>query len=168
MRRLAVAAASVIVVPAALVALGGCDHPSSAVGDRQKVVVEVAIRQAVEWYPTAVVDGELPVVYVVRMGEQKLAATVQAEVIEAMHDTVDVRFADLRDEAIQADQPDLPVKDAGVMLLVGDIPDEGSRVDLPIEVYVDATDRRAAVLAVARSGAEWAITSSSLVEPAPL
>lgn len=143
--------------------LGGCNQARGSVGDRQQLILQATVREVVGADPPAEGDA-LPVVYIVPIGEQTLAATVQVEVVEGLSDTADVRFADSRDEAIASDTEELTVKHDGVLLLVGDIAESGNRIDLPVEVYVSDADRTSAVFTVRRAGSTWSVTSTSVVE----
>lgn len=113
------------------------------------------------------VDGEapLPVVYVISTGEDDIAAAAQAATAQALHDVVDVRFADDRDEALILDAPDRPVRDEGVLLAVGEIPadESGGSVEVAVEQYRSVDDRTRHVFTVAVRDDAWIVTSTSNV-----
>ena len=63
--------------------------------------------------------------YVVPLGESDIDATVQADVASELHDVADVRFADERSEALDEDEPGMPVRDDGVLVAIGDVAERG-------------------------------------------
>ncbi len=142
-----------------------CDGNDSDTGSRQVAVLVVAIRDVVG-LPIAAVDEALPVVYVVGFGEHDVPATVQSDVAAELHDEVDVRFADDRDEAIETGEADQPVPDSGVLLVVGDIPDRGSPIDVPIEVYRSQRDGSVMMFTLSEGPSSWVVTATSLVTAA--
>lgn len=82
-------------------------------------------------------DGEveLPVVYVTAQDGDTMDAGLQASVVEQTNETAVVRFADDRNEAIDDKSDDDAVRDGGVMLVVGDLPEPAPTVDLDVEWY---------------------------------
>ena len=60
---------------------------------------------------------------------------VQADVAAAMVDTATVRFADDADDAFDPDVEGQPVRDEGVMLLVGPIPDPQRTISVDVDRY---------------------------------
>lgn len=144
-------------------ALAACKQAGTSDGNRRQLILQAAIQEVVGSDPPAEGDP-LPIVYVVPVGEQSLAATVQAEVVEGLSQIADVRFADSRDEAIASDTEQLTVKNDGVLLLVGDIAESGNRIELPVEIYVADNDRTTAVFSVRKAGGSWSVSSTSVLE----
>ncbi|CAN5827216.1 hypothetical protein BH24ACT5_BH24ACT5_25410 [soil metagenome] len=140
-----------------------CDDPSSEHGTRESRVLMSVIREVAT---TATTDPEsTPVVYVVSVAENGVAATVQAEVAAELKDDIDLRFADERAEAVEEDVDGQPVPNDGVLLLVGDIPVDGSVIDVPIEIYHSETDRSKASFTFTEADDDWSVTATSLLAP---
>lgn len=140
-----------------------CSRDGSDEGSRKVDVLVVSIRDVVGAPPAADSREALPVVYVVGVGEHEVAATVQSDVADQLQDEVDVRFADGRDEAIETGETDQPVRDSGVLLMVGDVPEEGNPVDVPIEIYRSELDTSTVVFTVAERASTWVVTATSQV-----
>ena len=93
------AAALLVVMAGGMTA--SCDRDNVDAGSREVAVLVLAIRDVVSGQRVGDSDDALPVVYVVGNGEHTVAATVQSDVAAELHDEIDVRFADDRDEAIE-------------------------------------------------------------------
>ena len=141
----------------------GCDSPNDDEVSRDGHVYIAAIREVLTEQPPPPEPDELPVVFVVGIGEEDIAADVQAEVLRALDDDAVVRFADERAEAVAEDEPDVPVLDAGVLLVVGEIAgdDDAIEVEVDIEVYRSDQDWSKRVLTIASGPSQWTVTSSS-------
>lgn len=157
------AAALLVVIAGGMTA--SCDRDDVDAGSRQVAVLVLAIRDVVSGQRVGDSGDALPVVYVVGNGEHTVAATVQSDVAAELHDEIDVRFADDRDEAIETDQPDRPVPDSGVLLVVDEIPEDGDPIDVAIEIYRSERDESTVVFTFAEGTSSWAVTATSLVSP---
>ncbi len=124
-----------------LFALGACDSGDDSGAD----VVEPAdaITAAVAWQaddqdPVVGDDGEpiLPVVFVVAGEGTTIDVGVQADVASATVDWATVRFADDIAETFDPDLEGEPVRDDGVMLLIGPIPEPARSIELDMVRYV--------------------------------
>lgn len=145
----------------AAIAVASCTEDDDT-GARQVAVLVAAIREVVADVPSADIDPPLPVVYLVGAGEVEFAATVQADVAEDLQDEVDVRFADDRDEAIDLDAADAPVRDDGVLLMVEEIPDDGDTIEVSIEVYRSDRDQPGTVVfSMTEDDERWSVTATS-------
>lgn len=141
----------------------GCSESNPVEGNaRDAAVVEQVIR--------SIVAGEeldpdkVPVVFVVG-AESDIPIEVQAAVAAGMLDEVDVRFADSRAEAIDDGLEVLPVRDGGLLVVVGPVPAEGRRIDVLAERYRDATDSNSLVVSLQWREPEWSVTSTSVLPP---
>lgn len=162
------AAAFTVLLAATLIGCGDDDDPDADDVDGEGVhaaeVLSTAIRDVVARSPVDPErEDEKPVVFVVGVGENGIAAGVQADVATGLRDEIDVRFADTRDEAIDGGAEDAPVVDDGLLLLVSAIPEEGDQINVAIERYRSESDRSKAVFMLAMRGEEWAVTATSLV-----
>lgn len=152
----------------ALVALGGCSTASGGDRDvRTAGIYEAALRWALmeeRLRPTE--DGDLPVVYVVASDGDPAPPEVQVEVVKNLMDDANLRFTDLRDDALHPDEEGRPVKDEGLLVLVGMVPEEGLLVDIAVSLYRSEEENRPFLLRLAGSGARWNVTDAEPVEPA--
>jgi hypothetical protein len=153
------AAATCLLFAATITACAGDDGDDDIA--REEVVTAV-VRDVVAGLPPGEDPDDRPVVYVLPVGEQEIAATVQADVAEALVDDVDVRFADERAEAVEGDEPNEPVHDDGVLVGVGDLPESGP-VEVVVEIYRDAREQSRVVYTFGRESSEWRITATSLL-----
>ncbi len=156
------ALAGVVVV----VATGAsCDGPADEEMSREAQIYLAAVGEVIAEQVPPTSDDELPVVYVVPVGESDIDATVQAEVAGELREQADVRFADDRSEAVLEDEEGMPVRDDGTLLAIGEVPAEGEPVDVEVEVYRSAEDSSKMVFTFAPRSSQWAVTSTSVLPP---
>jgi hypothetical protein len=137
----------VVVGAAAVVgmfALASCDDDETAsdvVGPADAITAVVAW-QAGEQEPVMGDDGEvqLPVIYVVADAGATMDVGVQADVAESTVDWATVRFADDIADTFDPDLEGEPVRDDGVMLLVGPIPEPAPSIELTVVRYTTVDD----------------------------
>jgi hypothetical protein len=155
-----VAAGAMFVAP---MAATGCAESSPIEGTaRDAAVVEQVIRTVVEPDPTE--PEVVPVVYVVG-AESSISIDVQAAVAAALVDDMDIRFADERAEAIDESLEQAPVRDSGVLLVVGKVPSEGRQIDVLTERYRAADDVANVVVSLRWREPEWSVTSTTVLPP---
>lgn len=168
-----------VLVLLALVGLASCRDEGNGSAERTAAVVEATIRHVASEHPPADAldddddasensgddgdDGDLPVVYVVSVGEEELSAGIQADVVSALRDDIEVRFADAREEAIDETAPTAPVKDGGVLVVLGAVPKLGNPVVVPVEIYTARHEHTKMLFSFVPSGDAWDITSTSEV-----
>ena len=97
------------------------------------------------------------------MGEERIAASVQAEVVGELDEEAEVQFADARSEVVLDDEDDAPVRDDGVLVAVGALAPEGDPVEIAVEVYRSDVDWSKRVLTIASRTSQWTVTSSSVL-----
>jgi hypothetical protein len=158
------------VLAVVLVATGvaGCDGSEREAMSRDAQVYVVTIRDVVAEEPPPPDPDVLPVVYVIGVGEEDIAADIQADVAAELKDEVDVRFADARAEAVLADDEEVPVRDHGVLVAVGALApesDDADAVDVEVEVYRSEVDWSKLVVTIGRQSSQWTVTSTSVVPP---
>jgi hypothetical protein len=136
-----------------------------------------AYAAAINWYvdslpaPPPTTDGDTPgpvIVYVVSETGKAINSQVQASVVADLADRKDdvtVRFADVRDDALDVDVENQPVKDGGVLLLVGEVDERPPPVDLNIDVYRTVEDDVAYSMKIHRTSGEVTVTAQTVVEP---
>jgi hypothetical protein len=159
-------AAVVLAVTLGTVAGAACDGPDRETVSREARVYVATIRDVLAEQPPPPEPDVLPVVYVVGVGETRIAADVQAQVVSELDEVADIRFADQRSEAMLAKEEHAPVREGGVLVAIGELPPEADPVELPIEVYRSEEDWSKVVLTLAGSSSQWTVTSSSVVPAA--
>lgn len=137
-------AALVIVSP-----LAACTSDEKP-GGVAEVTEADAYNAAIRWYlgdvPTpASTDAEPLIVYVAPASGSAIDEQAQADVareMSGMDDVVVVRFADVRDDALDVDIEGEPVKDDGVLLLVSSVDAGPAPLVMTVGVYRNAADQR--------------------------
>lgn len=132
------------VVALGVFAFASCDDDETAsdvVGPAAAITAVVAW-QTGEQEPVIADDGEvqLPVIYVVAEAGTTIDVGVQADVAESTVDWATVRFADDIADTFDPDVAGEPVRDEGVMLLVGPIPEPAPSIELPLVRYTAVDD----------------------------
>jgi hypothetical protein len=145
------------------VAVAGCGSSSDAEDSRPADVFVATIERVLADETPSSETDELPVVYVVPLGEDEIDATVQADVASELHEVADVRFADERSEALDEDEPGKPVLDDGVLIAIGDVAERGNPVEVEVEVYRSEEDSSSLLFTVSRRSSQWTVTSTSVV-----
>jgi hypothetical protein len=89
---------------------------------------------------------------------------VQAEVVESVADVADVRFIDTRDEALESDDESglIVVRDGGLLIRLGPVLEEGQRVTLDVDIFVDEEADRTIRFSLVASGDEWRVVGDPL------
>ncbi len=132
---------------------GGAASPQGTGPSGEPVVTEIgpgdALTALVRWYVVEtepVVDDAgdpvLPVIYMASESGETIAVGVQATVAERTTVDAVVRFADDRSEAVDDDLEGSPVKDDGVLMLVGEMPEPAPSVTFPVTLYRSADDEQ--------------------------
>jgi len=104
-------------------------------------------------------DESLPVLFALEQDGGLVPPEVQLAVVKAMKDDADVRFLDERDGAIAEDEPGQPVKDDGTLVAVAAIPPAGGQVELDVERYRSAADRREFLVVLKGGNPTWVVAS---------
>lgn len=133
-----------------------------------------AYSAAIRWYldgveaapaTTIIGDGAGPlIVYVAPESGKAIDSQAQASVVAEMADMTDrvtVRFADVRDDALDIELPDLPVKDNGVLLIVGAVAEGPPPVDVDVDVYRNADDQHTFTMRITTAGDSFRATAVS-------
>jgi hypothetical protein len=150
----------------ALCALGAC---STASGDDDDARTAGLYEAVLRWAIAAEglrpdEDGDLPVVYVVASDGSSVAPEVQVDVVNALLEEADLRFSDARDDALDAGEEGQPVKDEGLLVVIGTVPPEGVLVEMGVELYRTDDQTSAFVLGLAGSGERWNVTEEVPLE----
>lgn len=123
-----------------VLALVGCDDgddaPSDAVGSADAITAAIAW-QADEQEPVLDSDDEpqLPVIFVVAGDGATIDVGVQADVAADTVDWATVRFADDVSDTFDSSLDGEPVRDDGVLLLIGPMPEPARSVELDLVRY---------------------------------
>lgn len=162
-----------VLVLLTLVGLTACRDEPNRSAERTVGIVTATIRhvaaQRLDPDDTAapsstIADGDLPVVFVVNVGEEQLSAGVQADVVSALRDEIDVRFSDARDEAIDTAEPMEPVRDGGVLIVLNGVPKLGNPAMVTVEIYKTRNEHVKLVFSAVPAAEEWEITETSEVQ----
>lgn len=145
-----------------LVALASCSPDGGPDPDlRTARIYEAALRWALDTDPPPPPDGgDLIAVYVASSDGSSIATQAQLEVVNTMRDEATLRFTDAQDDALDEDVEGRPVKDEGVLVVVGLVADR-SPLDLEIQVYRNEVDDRSYVLRMAGGGDSWRVTAAT-------
>lgn len=147
-RRTAILAASV-----ALMAACSSSSPSDV---RAGSVYETVLR----WFADRDADDPDPLpVFIEPRGEgTSIDLAVQAEVVEWTAEYADARFIDSRDEALLVDQDGVTaVRDGGVLVRLGPVLEDGKRVTLDVDVFVDDATQQSLRFDLAATGDDWRV-----------
>jgi hypothetical protein len=145
--------------------LAGCDGSTKEEASRDAQVYVATIRDVLADQSASERPGVLPVVYVVGVGEKRITAIVQAEVAAALDEDAEIRFADKRDEALLTNKDNVPVRDDGVLVALGEVPPDADPVEVHVEVYRSDDDWSKLVLTIGTQSSQWTVTSESVVPP---
>jgi hypothetical protein len=146
----------------AAIVMVGCGGPSKEEASRDAQVYVATIRDVLQQQPTPHVEDALPVVFIVGL-EKRIAAKVQAEVAAALDDEAEIRFADERSEVVLEHEEDEPVRDDGVLVLIGPVTTGKDPVRVDVEVYRSTVDSSKRVVTVGMRSSQWTVTSESVV-----
>ena len=164
--------AGAAVVTGSMFGFGGCSSTASGAGPIKKADAYAA---AISWYvhsvpaPTPTTNGTAPgplIVYVVAESGKAIDPQVQASVIADMagrKNEVTVRFADIRDDALDVGLVNRPVKDNGALLLVGEVDEGLPPVEVAVSVYRNAADDQPYEMSIVRSGESVTATAQTTV-----
>lgn len=165
---------SLIVAVNVVLFLAACTSDSAGV---KPLTTGDAYSAAINWYvdslpaPPPTTGGEAPgpvIVYVVSESGKSINSQAQASVVADFADRKDdvtVRFLDLRDDALDLDIDKQPVKDGGVLLLVGEVEERPPPVNLDVVVYHNVDDAVAYSMKIHRTNGEITATAQTVVEP---
>jgi hypothetical protein len=146
-----------------LTILAACGDGSQAELSRPAQIFVATIQEVLAEQNPAAGTDDLPVVYVEPLSDEEIGATVQANTARELRDVADVRFADERSEALLEDEPGMPVRDDGILVAIGDVPDEGDPVDVEVETYRSEDDGSTALFTFGLASSGWTVTSTSIV-----
>ncbi len=158
----------------ALSAVVGMTACGSEEGGPISIKASDAYSAAIRWYldsvettpPTTTPAGDSDplIVYVVPGSGKAIDSQVQASVAAEMADMTDlvtVRFADVRDDALDMEVSGLPVKDNGVLLIVGVVAEGPPPVDVDVDVYRNAEDEHTFTMRITTAGDSFRATAVS-------
>ncbi len=108
--------------------------------DRASAIYAIVIRAVVSKPAPLPEPLDMPV-FVVAGERATLSLEVQAAVADELHEFATIRFVDEASQAVDVDEPGRPVREHGVLVTLGEIPDRGDVVTVEAERYerADAT-----------------------------
>jgi hypothetical protein len=138
--RVACAAVAAVAFAVGAAGCGSDDAPASSEIDPAAAYTAIVEWQAGEQEPVIDANGDvqLPVIYVASADGETIDVGVQADVAKATVDIATVRFTDDKADAFDDDVGDQPVRENGVMLLVGPMPEPGPNVLVDVTRYSSA------------------------------
>jgi hypothetical protein len=157
---------TIVAVVALAAGGGGCgSDDTQATSDVEPADAYTAIVewQAGELEPVVDDNGavQLPVIYIVSADGETIDVGVQADVAASTVDIATVRFADDSGDSFDADLDDDPVRDDGVMLLVGAMPQPAPTVTVDLRRYVGADESEPFQLEIAKNADSETTTGRS-------
>lgn len=157
--RLTVAALVLLAAPVALLACGDDAPEIDATAREADAWVQVLRTVGLAGAPPPADDEALPVLFAMELDGGLVPPGVQVEVVNALKDEADVRFLDEREGAIADDEPGEPVKDDGVLVAVGPVPESGGQAEIDVERYRAAADRAEFVVVLTGGDPTWVVSS---------
>ncbi len=155
-RQLMLAAAAMLV---AVVGCGDDDDDAAAVPPPDAGAYVAALAP---FLPVA--DPEDPPNVFVAPFEQTLALDVQVAIIAAIGDGYDLRFVDNAAAAVDADAVGRPVRDDGLLIVLGTIPAEPPYV-VRVEQYRRQDDVSAQLVTLVWTSDHWDVAAQERVQP---
>lgn len=115
-------------------------------------------------FATQPADNPPVKVFVEPRGEgSSISVDVQADLLTAVENVAEVRFIDARAEALEEDEAGvLVVRDDGILLAFGPVPNDASDVVVEVDQYIDDTNLATHRFVMHRSGEEWIIDDTSV------
>jgi hypothetical protein len=151
------AALAVVIVVAA-----GCDSRSSS-----ELRAGQAYEAVIRWLADESAGDPEPLpVFIESRGEgAAITLDVQAEVVDWAKDFADVHFIDDREEALVdgAEEGQLVVRDEGVLIRLGPVVEDGERITLEVDRWVEGEVFDTLELLLRRSGDAWTVERDPLV-----
>lgn len=159
---------SVRIATGVLVAVVMCLGPTGC-GDDDSPTVQDPVERQVEIYTTvlrAVVseaDPSLdeagpPVVFVAARGDDPINIDVQAAVVVELEGWSTIRFVDDIDEAVDLADPEGAVRDDGMLVGLGPVPEEGRAVSVYADRYESPARTVVFDVSLQRTPSGWVIT----------
>lgn len=140
-------ASRLVIAGALFAAVSACGSDGDGSQDPPAVTSAEAFTAIIRWEiaeqePVFDEDGnlELPVMYVASESGATVDIGVQADVVEATADDAVVRFSDASIDSIDEGLEGQPVKDDGVLFVVGAMPSGDARLDVQVRRYVSVDD----------------------------
>lgn len=155
-------------------AVGSCgsstDEPETA-DERAAAVYQSILGWVLDEELGASVD-EAPewVLFVGSRSETPVDLDVQVAVVAALEPRVFVRFIDERSEAVEVDNEQEPVRESGMLVGLGAVPEDGETIEVYVDLYRHAGDVEAWLVKLRRVRTRWEIAgtpSPADVRPAP-
>lgn len=128
----------------------------------RSVILDVVDRSGIE------LDGteQPPVLFVEALGSEEIPLQVQVDVVGGFIEQYDIRFIDVRDEAVEIDLPGVPVRAGSLLIGLGEI-DVDETAEVHTEVYVRIDDVQGFAYTLRDTGdGDWDVVDSPVaVEP---
>ncbi|MCP5028442.1 MAG: hypothetical protein GY929_19365 [Actinomycetia bacterium] len=132
-----------LVVGAVVVAVlaAGCSSDPASDASREADAYEAILRWIIDRTDDDVATGEneTRLVFIDNLGPDEIPLDIQVELVARLAEEAKLRFVDELEEAIDVDIEDRPVRDGGVLVGLGVVPDEPP-VEVRGELYLGIDD----------------------------
>jgi hypothetical protein len=142
-----------------MVSLGSCGSEATPDTERNAEVYAAVIRALAAQAPPDVTGNEERerVIFVGPLDEESpISLEVQAATLEHFENAETIRFVDHREEAIDSELPEAPVRDDGMLILLGTVPD-GAAPSVDAELYLDRDDVTRFTATAQRRDGDWTV-----------
>lgn len=145
-----------VLAAAVLLPLTGCtsgnvaDHAARDAEIYENVIIELSDQFRV----TDPIEDREPVLYLESFAADGVSLETQVAITAAFLDVYDVRFIDEREEAVDDDVAELPVRRGGVLVGLGPIV-ENETVTVRAELYFDSGDMRGFLYTLVKPLDRW-------------
>jgi hypothetical protein len=143
------------------VSVGSCGSEATPDAEREAQVYAAVIRALVAQAPSHAIDDERsePVIFVGPLDEESpIPLEVQAATVEQFENAETIRFVDRQEEAVDSELPDEPVRDDGMLILLGAVP-AGTSPLVDAQLYLNRHDITPFMATVQRRDGEWTVVS---------
>jgi hypothetical protein len=155
MRRAAITLAVAVI----LAACGGRGSGAPTESQRDAGVYQAVLSAVAEHEAPPVAGQSPPVIYAVPGTRDPIPAQVQVEVVKALKESVTLRFADERSEAIDETKDGKPVHEEGLLVTLSPVPPTGTDLQIPVDVYRNVNDQHRLMVSVTQGPTAWTATS---------
>ena len=149
LRRTLVLTASVAIVVTAC-AGGGPDT-----SDQPAVIYSAVIRVVLADTTHPTISSDTSVFVAAADARSPIPLAVQADIVEELHHLATIRFVDKRTESIDDSSPTKPVKDKGILVTLGKIPNRANIVTIKATRYVNTAETVTYRVTLKRTKTQW-------------
>jgi hypothetical protein len=131
--------------------------PTERLVEIYSVVVTEIVADAPAVAPEEGEEEKKRTVFLQSSDETEINAEVQVGVVNELDEWANVRFIDDMEEAVDLEADGAPVRDAGILIGLGEVSDGEVSAMLTADSYLSDTDVAVYEVSVRRQGGEWAV-----------